>query len=155
MSPFDTDANKMPTDSIGKVVAIFASFQRQKLVSRNMNTNRVDVDPPMLVDVTDLVLSKSVQELHLVQDDHPTSDTLVPYGRHFHDGLYRVEVQKSIKEHFGVSSLQEITQAMVDESLSNFKDQFRIQCTLSAKAVLSDQLITDKSMKCLFRKMTL
>jgi hypothetical protein len=117
--------------------AIVATFQMQKLADPR-RLACVDIGEPLQIDVTDVVLSKTAEQLQRVMDGHASSDALVPYGRHFHDGVYRVEIEQSIKAHFGVASLREISQAMVDESLEQFKEQLQVQRALQAKASLTD-----------------
>jgi hypothetical protein len=81
--------------------AIIAAFQRQKLLDPK-RLECVDVGQPMSIDVTDLVLLKSARDIRNLRDAHPSTDALVPYGRHLHNGLYKISVTASIKSFFAV-----------------------------------------------------
>jgi hypothetical protein len=114
--------------------AIIAAFQRQKLLDPK-RLECVDVGQPMSIDVTDLVLLKSARDIRNLRDAHPSTDALVPYGRHLHNGLYKISVTASIKSFFAVSNLHDIDQSMVDAAL---EQHTRIQRAKQAQIVASN-----------------
>ena len=87
--------------SISRIMAV---FHPQRL----LNGRAVDAGPSSLVDVTDQVLALTVSAVQHLQDCDASTDALVPYSMHMHDGLYRVEVVESICRHFGTADICEV-----------------------------------------------
>lgn len=111
--------------------SIVAVFQPLKLVG----DRTVDVGPPKHIDVTDLVLKTPATALRALCDNHASSDALVPYSRHWHDGLYRVEVVQSICNHFGVSELSQLNSEMIEAD--------KLSRRLFASALVASREVSD------------
>lgn len=91
---------------------IFAKFYKCKLALGGL----FDVGEFKMIDVSSVVLTREKSVLHRLIDNHSSTDALVPYALHWHDGLYRVEVCENICSHFSVKNLWEISQSMIDLS---------------------------------------
>lgn len=92
--------------------SIIASFQPQAW----MDDNAVDIDGQEEVDVTQRVLSLSLTQIHGLQDHRNSTDDLVngtPVAIE-HNGPFTVRVVDSICEFFGVGTLSDITDDMLD-----------------------------------------
>lgn len=96
---------------------VVATIQPQVL----RNNMRVDQGAPSKIDITHLVVRRSAKELQLIQDNHRSSDLLVPYSLHFHDGLYKIEVEQSLCEFFGIPHARHISQEMVDAARNQYQ----------------------------------
>lgn len=98
---------------------MLARYQPQAWI----NDNAVDIDGGQDVDVTPDVLRlarSDLDGLHSLRDYRDSSDALVE--RHLatigHDGPFTVEVVDAVAKAFGVDSLGDITEAMVDDAAS-------------------------------------
>lgn len=84
---------------------IMAVFQPQAW----QNDHAIETDGRQDVDVTEKVLSLSLEQIHGLGDDGIDTDNLVDPDAHGHGGPYYVKAAEAICEYFGVEQLQQIT----------------------------------------------
>lgn len=90
---------------------IVAVFQPQAWI----NDYATDIDGQEDVDVTDRVLSMTLNRIHAIQDYRDSADDLVDGSMAAieHDGPFTVCAEDSICEFFGVGEISEITDEML------------------------------------------
>lgn len=93
---------------------IIANFLRQEWVGDTCHP----VGEEIPVDVTARVLALPAAEIHKIVDDREESDRLCRREADWHGGPFRVCVEQSILDYFGVERLSDITQEAVDAARS-------------------------------------
>lgn len=121
--------------------AIIATFKPQYEEGRYVYTK--DEDEYEYFDVTLKVLSSGINNIHAITDDSDESDNLVD-GMSTHSGPFKVEIEESLCEYFGVDYLEDITQAMVDEKITEYDSRqyklFNVEVTRYIKETVMVQV---------------
>jgi hypothetical protein len=65
-------------------------------------------------DVTENVLALPLGDLRKIEDNADSSDRVVPYAMHRHDGPFFVNVEQSLCEFFDVDGVEQISQQRLD-----------------------------------------
>ena len=104
-------------DKIDAPFQVLARYQPQAWI----NDNAVDIDGSQDVDVTQDVLclaQNNLAGLHSLRDYRDSSDALVErhLGAIGHEGPFSVEVVNAVTKAFGVDSLGDISEAMVEDA---------------------------------------
>lgn len=96
--------------------AIIARFQAQEVI----NGVAMDAGEPQDFDVTAEVLILELRKLRQLADNTNSTDSLVLYQRHMHDGIYRVEVVAQICRYLGVNNLKQVQEQQLHIARKNF-----------------------------------
>lgn len=90
---------------------LFINFYPQYWVGQGM----LPAGPAERIDVTEKVLSMAPEEIAAITDGTPAADRLVDPEERGHYGPYTVSCEGALRAFFGVSSLADVTQAIIDE----------------------------------------
>lgn len=90
---------------------LFVNFYPQYWVG----DNALPAGPAERVDVTDKVLAMAPNEIAAIQDGTVTADALVDPEERGHLGPYTVACEGALRAFFGVRSLSELTQEIINE----------------------------------------
>lgn len=91
---------------------ITATFQAQRIREGHAE----DVGAARVLDVTDKILAMPLDRLAVLRDNDTSSDALVSYDQHLHNGIFRVQVVDSACRYFGVDRLSKVTGDMLHDA---------------------------------------
>lgn len=90
---------------------LFVNFYPQYWVGENVQP----AGPAERVDVTDQVLAMSAEQIMVIKDGTASADALVDPEMRGHYGPYTVTCEGALRAFFGVSSLSEVTQEIIND----------------------------------------